>query len=98
MTESIDSGDDDVVARRTLDTSEDAPAIELVEFVADLEGADAMELDPIYDRTDDLVEDLFSTPPLSDADAELAFTYEGYRIHVRQNGTVTVRREGTESD
>ncbi|ADB61548.1 hypothetical protein Htur_2673 [Haloterrigena turkmenica DSM 5511] len=86
-----DPFDDDVVTRRTLDTSRDAPAIGLVEIVADVEGTDAMELAPIYDRADDLVADLFESPPEADADAELEFSYQGYRITVRQDGTVVIR-------
>ena len=86
-----DPTDDDVVTRRTLDTSRDAPAIGLVEIVAELEETDAMELTPIYDRADDLVDDLFGTPPGSDADVTLEFTYQGYRIVVQQDGTVVIR-------
>lgn len=86
-----DSSDDDVVTRRTLDTSRDVPAIGLVEIVAELEETDAMELTPIYDRADDLIADLFGTPPGSDADAELEFSYQGYRIEVQQDGTVVIR-------
>ncbi|WP_339102881.1 HalOD1 output domain-containing protein [Haloterrigena salinisoli] len=86
-----DLPDDDVVTRRTLDTTRDAPAIGLVEIVADLEETDAMELTPIYDRADDLIDDLFGTPPGADADARLEFTYQGYRIAVEQDGTVVIR-------
>lgn len=91
MPGSTDSSDDDVVTRRALDTSRDTPAIGLVEIVADVDGTDAMELTPIYDRADDLVADLFESPPEADADAELEFSYQGYRITVRQDGTVVIR-------
>ena len=98
MTESIDPpDDDDIVARRELETTRDAPAVQLVELVAELEETDAMSLAPIYDRADDLVADLFTSPPEPEADVELEFSYHGYRIHVQQDGTVTVRRDLAES-
>lgn len=92
MTESTDSGGDDVVARCRLDTGGDAPAIQLVGLVADLEDADPMELDPLYSQIDDLLNALFDSPPAAAADAELEFTYEEYRIRLDQNGTAIVRR------
>lgn len=83
---------DDVVARCELDPAADAPAIELVGLVADLEEADPMELPPLYERIDDLIDALFSSPPATAAGAELEFSYEGYRIRLQQNGTATVRQ------
>lgn len=96
MTESIDpADDDDVVARYELDTTQEAPAVQLVEVVAALENTDQTALEPIYNRIDELIADLFSTPPPATADAVLEFTYQGYRITVRQDGT-TVFRHSTE--
>ncbi|MFC4543400.1 HalOD1 output domain-containing protein [Halosolutus amylolyticus] len=89
MTESIDSTDDDIVTCRDLDTSRESPAIQIVDIVADLEDADPAEIDPIYNCVDGLIADLFSSPPPAAAEAELTFTYQGYRIHVQQDGTTT---------
>ncbi|WP_090303329.1 HalOD1 output domain-containing protein [Natronorubrum texcoconense] len=91
MTEWIDPPDDDVVARLELDTTQEAPEIRLVEIVADLESVPETELDPIYNSIDDVVDSLLSSPPSSTANAELEFTYEGYRIHVKQGGTAVFR-------
>ena len=89
MTESIDSPDN--VECLEIDTTEGAPAVQLVELVADLEGADPAELAPVYDCIDHMIADIFSSPPPGEADAELEFSYQGYRVHVRQDGIVTVR-------
>lgn len=93
MTEWIDPPDDDVVASLDLDTTQESPEIRLVEIVADLESVPETELDPIYNSIDDVVDALFSSPPSGTADAELEFTYQGYRIHVEQDGTTVFRDE-----
>ena len=78
-------GDGEVVTR-ILDTEQDAPATQIVEVIADLEDTDPIELPSIYRRIDDLVADLFSSPPPAEADASVTFTYQGYRIYVQQDG------------
>ncbi|ELY40062.1 HalOD1 output domain-containing protein [Natronorubrum tibetense] len=91
MNEWIDPPDDDVVARLDLDTTQEAPEIRLVEIVADLESVPETELDPIYNCIDEVVDSLLSSPPSPTANAELEFTYEGYRIHVQQGGAAVFR-------
>lgn len=85
---------EDVVTRRELDTTVESPGIQIAEIVADLEGCDTIDLSPIYDCIDSMIADLFSSPPPAEADAELAFTYLGYRIRLQQDGTATFRRNG----
>lgn len=91
MSETIDSPHSDrhIVAKRVLDTDQDAPATQIVEVVAELENTNLTDLSPIYNCIDDLVTDLFSSPPPEEADANITFTYRGYRIHVQQDGTTT---------
>ncbi|MXV61179.1 hypothetical protein GS429_03710 [Natronorubrum sp. JWXQ-INN-674] len=81
-----------VLTRRELDTGRDVPETQLVEVVAELEESGMTELSPIYGCIDDMIADLFSSPPPAEAEAQLEFTYQGYRIHVRQNGVATFRR------
>ncbi|MCW8172318.1 HalOD1 output domain-containing protein [Natrialba swarupiae] len=90
MSDGIDPTDGSVVARQTLDDSRDAPATQIVETIATLEGVDPTELSPVYGCADDLVTDLLSSPPSSEADATLEFTYQGYRVHVRQDGVAVI--------
>lgn len=81
---------DNVLIERRLDTEQDAPAAQIVELVAILEDRDQQELPPIYYSIDELLADLFSSPPTPDSKAALEFTYEGYQFRVQQDGTTTV--------
>ena len=80
------SGPSDEVVVRQLDADANDPALEVAEIVAELEGADAARLQPTYDQLDHVLDHLFSTPPAPEAEIEITFTYEGYRITVEQNG------------
>ena len=75
--EGVDPGDDDM------------PEIDIAQIVAELEGKEATDLSALYDTIDHLVEHLFSNPPPIEAQAQLEFTYEGYRILLLQDGMAT---------
>jgi hypothetical protein len=85
------SPEDDVVVRQ-LDTDADDPALAVAEIVAELEGTDAARLQPTYDQLDHVLDHVFSTPPRPEAEIEISFTYEGYRITVEQNGRAEFRK------
>ncbi|THE65280.1 hypothetical protein D8Y22_08770 [Salinadaptatus halalkaliphilus] len=95
MKKSPGSDDGDAIARQQLDSSRDAPATQIVETIATLEGTDAVTLPPVYDCIDGIIADILSSPPSPEADATFAFTYQGYRIHVDQEGTVVIHRGST---
>lgn len=78
----------DVYYRR-LDTDREAPAEEISEVVAELEDTPNEELTPVWVVIDDVLQNLFSDPPSSDAEVQVAFSYEGYRIVVDQDGSAT---------
>ena len=82
MTEDQDSGK----IRRELDTDADEPATQIAMAVADIEGKDVDELESMYKTIDHVVDNLFSDPPSPTAQVEVSFSYEGYRIHVDQDG------------
>ncbi|WP_168215825.1 HalOD1 output domain-containing protein [Halorussus ruber] len=67
----------------------DDPEIDIARIVADLEGEDPTDIGSLYDTIDHVVEHLFSNPPPIEAQAELAFTFEGYRIELSQDGRAT---------
>lgn len=90
MSEPSDFADETVVARRQLDTQQGDPTIQLVEIVADLDDLEPTELSPLYRCIDSLVADLFGSPPPAAVNANLQFSYRGYRIHVQQDGTTTL--------
>lgn len=73
---------------RQIDPSAGEVNTSLLQLVADFEECEMEELPPFWTRIDSLVDDLFSDPPTEDAQAEVEFTYAGYRITVHQNGDV----------
>lgn len=72
--------------RRLFESSDDDPANELVDVVAELKGADQSDLDPLYEWADSLVGDLYDSPPPASAQSIVEFSYEGYRITLYQDG------------
>lgn len=75
------------IVHRELDTDRENPAIEIAEIVADLEAEDVNELATVWDCIDDVLDNIFSNPPSPEAQVEVTFSYEGYRITVEQNGS-----------
>lgn len=87
-----DSGD--VIVHRELFSGDrpddgETPEIDIANIVAELEGEAATDLSALYDTIDHVIERLYSNPPPIEAQATLAFTYEGYRITLVQDGKAT---------
>ena len=82
----MSSDPDRRIIRRELDTETENPAVEVATAVADIEGTEATQLANMYDCVDGILNELFSTPPSSDAQMEIEFTYSEYRITVGQDG------------
>lgn len=55
-------------------------------IVADIEGKDVNELATTDGCIDHVLDHVFSNPPAPEAQVEISFNYEGYRITVEQNG------------
>lgn len=77
------------IINRNLDTDAENPGVEVAETVADIEGKDATELATIYGCVDGALDKIFSNPPSPEAQMEMKFSYEGYRITIRQDGSST---------
>lgn len=75
------------IVTRELDTDAENPGVEVAQAVADIEGTDSTDLSAIYGWVDGILDNLFSNPPSPEAQMEIAFSYEGYRITVHQDGT-----------
>ncbi|MFC6825846.1 HalOD1 output domain-containing protein [Halopelagius fulvigenes] len=73
---------------RNLDTDAN-PTAQVVQAVADQKGMDPMSLQSAWNAIGQVLDPLFSTPPSPDADVEITFNYEGYRITVGQDGCAT---------
>ncbi|PSP78134.1 hypothetical protein BRC81_08820 [Halobacteriales archaeon QS_1_68_20] len=77
------------LVHRELNTEAGNPGVQVAQAVADIDGRDATELTTIYDCVDGVLDHVFSNPPSADAQLEVTFSYEGYRITVEQGGTTT---------
>jgi len=78
---------DQKIIHRDLDTDAEEPAAEVVRVVADLEGEDPSAISNMWECTDDVLDHLFSNPPSPEAQMQIEFSYEEYRITVEQNGS-----------
>ena len=83
-------GHSDEIIYREIDTDRDTPAVGVAEMVSELEGVPHQELTTMYEHLDHLLAELFSAPPVAEAQVEVEFTYEGYRITVGQDGNVSL--------
>ena len=77
---------DQEVVHRELDTNRTYPAVELAEIIADLKNTHTQDLQSTYSCIDHVLDHTLSTPPSPDAQIQITFNYEGYRITVEQNG------------
>jgi hypothetical protein len=70
----------------------------LLRLIANLENCDVTDLPPLYEQIDHLVEHLFGSPPPPEAQAEIEFSYHGYRIQLDQSGNVSFMKlaDGTD--
>ena len=60
--------------------------------VAELEGKETTQLSALYDQVDSVVEEIFSNPSSPEAQIQMTFTFEGYRISINQDGSATFLR------
>ncbi|WP_162224264.1 HalOD1 output domain-containing protein [Halorussus salinus] len=70
----------------------------LLRLIANLENCEVTDLPPLYEQVDHMVEHLFSTPPPPEAQAEIEFSYHGYRIELDQDGNVSFMKLADRSD
>jgi len=75
---------DDVVERE-LDPDGD-PTVTIPQAVAELKDSDTTELTSMYGCMDHVIDHIFSDPPSPEAEVEVRFSYEGFRITVNQDG------------
>lgn len=74
------------------DTDQEEPEVDVASVIADLEGRDRTELSALYNTIDDLIQNLFADPPSAEAQAQIAFSYEGYRVILNQDGHATLMK------
>lgn len=80
-------GPEEEIIRKDLDTDAENPAVEVAACVAEIEDTDTADLSTMYDCVDGVLDNLFSQPPDPDAQMQVKFSYETYRITIDQDGT-----------
>ena len=82
------------IVHRELDTTLEEPAVQIAEIVAELEDESPTELVNMYGCIDGVLDNVFSTPPSPEAQLQIEFSYEGYRVTVDQDGTARFLKTG----
>lgn len=82
------------IVHRELDRDVDDPAVAIAEIVADLEEVGPTEVTEVWGCIDDMLSRIFEDPPSPEAQVEVEFSYEGYRITVAQDGMATFVETG----
>ncbi|QLD90660.1 hypothetical protein HWV07_17075 [Natronomonas salina] len=72
---------------RDFDTDGLRPGVAVVEAIGRIDERDPAEMTPLWGCIDGMLEHLFSDPPAAEADMEVEFSYESFRITVSQDGT-----------
>lgn len=93
--ESVSEAEAEVYHRSIFDDPDEDPSTELVMIVAELRGVAQEDLDPLYRWADNLIRDLYSSPPPADAQAVVEFSYEGFRITLYQDGHAVIMARDT---
>ncbi|WP_225334601.1 HalOD1 output domain-containing protein [Halomicrobium urmianum] len=97
MSDQSETDPQSTIFHRSVEPRESTENERVLGVIADVEDCDVTDLPPIYSRIDDVLEDLFSDPPVREAQVEISFSYYGYRITVDQEGDMTLRRLGEKS-
>jgi hypothetical protein len=87
----------DEIVHRQIDTERETPVVAIAEIVSEIENVPHEELTTTYEHLDHILQELFSSPPVPEAQVEVSFTYEGYRIKVEQSGDVQLIRATTDN-
>jgi uncharacterized membrane protein len=74
------------IIHRQLDRTGENTAVQITNIIAELEEKEVSKLYPIYDQMDDVLDNIFSEPPSPEAQLQITFSYEGYRITIEQDG------------
>lgn len=79
---------DERIIQKEIDTNRDNPAAEVVKSIAEIEDKETTDLPTMYECVDGVLDNIFSHPPDPEAQMEIEFSYETYRITIDQEGTM----------
>lgn len=74
-----------------VDVDPEEPELPFADVVAELKGTHTDDLNPIGSELDDLVRDVLLSPPPERNQAEISFTYEGFRVTLYHDGHAVLR-------
>lgn len=74
------------IIHRKVDIDDEKPSLQIAEAVADIEDKDATELPTMYECVDGMLTNLSSHPPSPEAQMEIKFCYNTYRVTIDQDG------------
>ena len=94
-TTEISEGDAGVHHRSLFGQGDEDPSEKLIETVAELKGVEERELQPLYSWADDLVGELYTSPPPAEAQTVVEFSYEGFRVTLYQDGHAVFANRST---
>ena len=69
----------------------EGPEVSFADVVAELKDTRSSELAPISSELDDLVRGVLLSPPPERNQAEVSFTYEGFRVTLYHDGHAVLR-------
>lgn len=75
------------IVHRILDTERGEPGIQIAEMIAEIENKEIDQLSTLYTCIDGVLQNLFADPPDEEAQMQIKFSYEGYRVNVNQDGS-----------
>lgn len=76
------------IVRMEIDPDPKTAEHDLLAVIADIEGVAIEELPSLYREVNHFVEQLFDTPPSTDAQMEISFSYAGYRVTLARSGSL----------
>lgn len=91
MSDGSDDPEQDII-HREFDPNDCTPKTDGVEVIAELKETEPAALSPLYTMIDDIISNIFGDPPAPEAQVEITFTYEGYRITIHQDGKAAFRK------
>lgn len=93
MSSEIEESDAEAQSVHHLDVEIDPeePELPFADAVAELKGTRSSDLAPVGSELDDLVRGVLLSPPPEQNQAEISFTYEGFRVTLYHDGHAVLR-------
>ena len=86
-----DESADETVHHVQIEIDSEEPDVPFVEALAEVKGVDQNDLSPLHSNLDGLIECVLLSPPPEENQAEVSFTYEGFRVTLYHDGHAVLR-------